>query len=30
YELDENKCAQVRPQLKALIEALISCNLTNQ
>jgi N-formylglutamate deformylase len=30
YELDENKCAQVRPQLKALIEALISCNLTNE
>ena len=30
YELDENKCAQVRPQLKALIEALVSCNLTNE
>jgi N-formylglutamate deformylase len=30
YELDENKCAQVRPQLKALIEALVSCHLTNE
>jgi formiminoglutamase len=30
YRLDDSKCAQVRPQLKALIEALLSCNLANQ
>lgn len=30
YVLDESKCTQVKPQLKALIEALVSCNLTHQ
>jgi len=30
YALDDKKCAQVKPQLKALIEALVSCNLTPQ
>ena len=30
YRLDNGKCAQVRPQLKLLIEALVSCNLTSQ
>lgn len=29
FNLDDNKCAQVRPQLKALIEALVSCNLAH-
>jgi hypothetical protein len=28
YALDDKKCAQVKPQLKALIEAVIHCNLT--
>lgn len=28
YCLDERKCAQVRPPLKALVEALVNCNLT--
>ena len=27
YALDDNKCAQVRPQLKALLTALVDCNL---
>jgi formiminoglutamase len=26
YRLDNNKCAQVRPQLKALLSALVDCN----
>ncbi|MGY8906710.1 N-formylglutamate deformylase [Candidatus Njordibacter sp. Uisw_056] len=30
YALDNSKCNQVIPQLKALIEALVSCNLTSQ
>ena len=30
YRLDDSKCAQVRPHLKVLIEALVSCNLANQ
>jgi N-formylglutamate deformylase len=30
YVLDDNKCTQVKPQLKALIEALLSCSLTHQ
>ena len=30
YALDDKKCAQLKPQLKALIEALVSCNLTPQ
>jgi len=29
YALDSNKCNQVRPQLKALIEALKGCNLAD-
>ncbi|MFQ3211431.1 MAG: N-formylglutamate deformylase [Candidatus Paceibacteria bacterium] len=29
YEVDNNKCKQLQPQLKALIEALVSCDLTN-
>lgn len=28
YALDDKKCAQVKPQLKALIEAVVHCNLT--
>ena len=30
YMQDDNKCTQLRPHLKALIEGLVSCNLANQ
>tara|TARA_B110000503_G_scaffold142059_1_gene237605 strand:+ start:231 stop:1031 length:801 start_codon:yes stop_codon:yes gene_type:complete len=30
YALDDKKCAQLKPQLKALIEAVVNCSLTPQ
>jgi hypothetical protein len=30
YSLDSHKCAEVIPQLKKLIEALLACNPTHQ
>ncbi len=30
YTLDKHKCARVRPPLRALIEALVNCNLKSQ